>query len=118
MATAASFQAKYDLRGGQRVDPAAHQRVEPKPPTKETHSCPYCDQPIWEERSSLVSLFVGGMRRLDVAFRMLARSLIRLIRFALAAAFCLVGLIGACAREIGLKLVHPNDRRFLWPKSS
>jgi hypothetical protein len=35
------------------------------------------------------------------------------VRFAVAAVFCCIGLVGACCRALGLRIAHPDDRAVL-----
>ena len=38
---------------------------------------------------------------------------LRCVRFALASMLCLLGFIGSCARALGMRIAHNDDRRLL-----
>jgi hypothetical protein len=80
-------------------------------------TCPFCNQQILTTRTSITSLFAGGVRRLFLAISMILSAVCRCLRFVVGSCFCLVGLIGYCCRLIGLRIVHPEDRRLLAPAS-
>src|SRR6185436_18118518 len=90
------------------------QNPEPKPVQNHPHPqlCPYCDQPLPHARSSIMSVFVGGVRRLAVAICMIIGALLRCVRLAVACCLCLIGLIGTCCRSLGVRIAHRDDRRF------
>jgi hypothetical protein len=87
---------------------------EPKPPPEQAAAerCPFCDQRLPHARSSILSVFGGGIRRLAVAIWMILFALIRTVRLAIAGCLYLVGLVGACCRALGVRIAHPDDRRF------
>ena len=58
-------------------------------------------------------MFIGGVRRLEVAVWMIGGALFRCGRFAIATILCLIGLAGSCCRMLGHRIADPDDRRFL-----
>lgn len=87
---------------------------EPKPGRQDPapNRCPYCDQRIPQARTSIVSMFFGGFRRLAGALWMILGAVLRGIRLTVATIFWCVGLVGSCCRSVGVRIAHPDDRRF------
>ena len=87
---------------------------EPKPSPLESvsHRCPYCDQTLPQERTSIGSMFLSGLGRLIAAVMMIIAAAIRGVRLAVATVLCFVGFVGYCCRTLGLSIAHPHDRRF------
>lgn len=121
MATATSFAVDHDVRHNRVSDEMYARRAhyqEPKPTAESSHAqtCPYCDQPLLDDRNSIVTMFAGGVRRLEIALWLIGGAILRCMRFSVAAVLCLIGLIGSCCRILGQRIAHPDDRRFL-PKA-
>ena len=76
-------------------------------------NCPYCHQPMDRIGMTVASLLSGGCRQLCFALLMIVVALLRCVRFVAGAALCLIGLLGAWCRALGLQISHPHDRRFL-----
>jgi hypothetical protein len=114
MATATAFTMNYDKpRFSDEMVVEKKPCKSPPPKRVEWHACPLCEQPLPHPRTSIPSVFWGGIRRLVVALWMIVTAALRCVRFGLAGALCLVGLIGTCSRSLGLRIAHPDDRRFL-----
>ena len=117
MATTTAFSGKFNVKGERYADPFYAQRspadhLSKPPKTAVPHTCPYCDPTRADDRLGILDLFVGGLRRLRIAVWMIIRATFRLARFLIGAILCLVGLVGDFFRGIGLKVAHPQDRRF------
>ncbi len=87
---------------------------EPKPDQNNSspQKCPFCEQLLPHARSSILSVFCSGIRRLTIAICMILGAAIRCARLAVAGSLCLIGVIGACCRSLGVRIAHPEDRRF------
>jgi hypothetical protein len=79
----------------------------------ESHVCPFCEQPLRQCRSTIASLFFGGIERLFVAAWMIGGAILRCVRFIIAAVLCFVGFLGACFGALGCCIAHPEDRKLL-----
>lgn len=75
--------------------------------------CPYCHQRMDRVGMTVANLLAGGCRQLCFAVWMIVVALVRCLRFVVAAALCLIGLLGAWCRALGLQIAHPHDRGFL-----
>ena len=75
--------------------------------------CPYCQQPFDDASGTIPILMLVGCRQLIGAVSLIGACVFRCVRFVIAGALCLVGLIGACFRKVGLAIAHPRDRRVL-----
>ena len=75
--------------------------------------CPYCHQHLDRPSLSITSLLTGGIRQLGVALLMIAFAIVRCLRFAAAAALCVIGFVGSCCRALGMQVAHAEDRQFL-----
>jgi hypothetical protein len=91
------------------------QHPEPKPGNSHPASerCPYCDQLLPHAPHGAVSVLFGGIRKLFSAVLVILVAVIRCARLILAGCLCLIGLLGACCRSLGIRIAHPDDRRFL-----
>ena len=93
------------------------------PPVRQAHKahahedcgshCPYCHQRMDHVGLTVANLLLGGCRQLCFALLMIAAALVRCLRFLAAAALCLIGLMGALCRGLGLRIAHPHDRGLL-----
>ncbi|MBP85612.1 MAG: hypothetical protein CMJ64_02675 [Planctomycetaceae bacterium] len=102
---------------------SSHGHYADAPPVRRDHKahtheecdshCPYCHQRMESVGMTVASLLVGGCRQLCFALWMIAVALVRCLRFLAAAALCLIGLLGAWCRGLGLQISHPHDRGFL-----
>lgn len=88
--------------------------AEPKPAAenRQLDKCPFCEQRLPQTRTSISSLFFGGVRRLVSAIWMIVAAILRCVRLIVAAVFWCVGLVGYCCRSIAVWIAHPDDRRF------
>ncbi len=88
-------------------------RVEPKPgkPMASPHTCPFCEQSLPQARRGILAMFAGGVSRFAVAIFMILGAILRCVRLVIAAALCLVGLVGSCCRTLGIRIAHRDDRR-------
>lgn len=75
--------------------------------------CPHCDQRIAGSHGLFFSLLASGFKQLAVALVTILFAILRLGRFALAALLCTLGFLGSCARALGNRIAHPDDRRLL-----
>jgi LPXTG-motif cell wall-anchored protein len=76
-------------------------------------TCPFCEQRLPHTGSSNGSLFAMGVRGLFVAVLSIVVAIFRCVRCVIACALCLVGWLGRCAHVLGMKIAHPDDRKFL-----
>lgn len=91
----------------------AYERT-PARPCKDTsplERCPFCEQQLPHARTTVLSVLLGGIQRLFVALCMIVGGVLRFARLVVAGVLCLIGLIGASSRAIGIKIAHPHDRR-------
>jgi hypothetical protein len=81
------------------------------------HACPFCEQPLPIARTSIVSMFAGGLKRFLVAIGMILGAVLRTVRLVVASALALIGLLGYCSRQLAYRVAHRDDRRLLGFKS-
>jgi hypothetical protein len=93
---------------------SALHRQEPKPVNDDPlpHRCPCCEQLMPHTRTTIVSVLCSGIHRLIVAVCMIVGAVLRFARLVVASGLCLIGFVGACCRSLGVRIAHPDDRRF------
>jgi hypothetical protein len=94
---------------------AKRQAAKPKPPKQADSplACPYCHQPLPYSHATYRSVLSTGVRGFGGAIWMLWHALVRCIRFATGGIFCLLGAAGLFLLNLGERIVHPADRRFV-----
>jgi hypothetical protein len=85
----------------------------PEHPHTAGHRCPFCEQPMPQGRTSILSLFLGGIGRFFTSLWMIVAAVLRFARFVVGGTLCLVGLLGAGIRAVGVRIAHPQDRCLL-----
>jgi hypothetical protein len=91
----------------------------PQKPTKPAAACddaycPYCQRTLPESNASVCGLLQLGAKQLVGAIYMIVAGIIRCVRFAVAGALCLVGLIGSCCFALASRIAHRDDRKLLF----
>lgn len=117
MATATAYSSPVC----ERQNRLSHERFsavhhpEPKPGARDSlrATCPFCEQPLSHSRATVFPVLARSVQQLLVTLWTIACAVFRIARLVIAAALCLVGLIGLCCRTVGLKIAHRDDRRLL-----
>jgi hypothetical protein len=90
--------------------------AKPAKPTAACHDdfCPYCERTFPISNTSVWGLLQLGVKQLVGAIYMIVAGIIRCVRFAVAGALCLVGLIGSCCFGLASRIAHRDDRKLLF----
>ncbi len=76
--------------------------------------CPYCQHAASDPpEDTILQSWWRGVRMVFASFLLIVMTSMRAARFMVAAAFCIVAVVGMAAQVVAQRIVHPADRRLL-----